>query len=87
MVYPYLIAALVTMLAHHIHNAAEMAPSAAEMRIYKQLLADLDTMVLAGDNPDLEAKRNFCKCLLSTLEARHSACAIGGNPGCITVTS
>jgi len=87
MVYPYLIAALVTMLAHHIHNAAEKAPSAAEMRIYKQLLADLDTMVLAGENPDLEAKRNFCKCLLSTLEARHSACALGGVSGCIAVTS
>ena len=87
MVYPYLIAALVTMLAHHIQNPAGMALSAAEMRIYKQLLADLDTMVLAGDNPDLEAKRNLCKCLLSTLEARHSACALGGVSGCIAVTS
>ena len=87
MVYPYLIAAFVTVLAHHIQNAAAMVPSAAEMRIYKQLLADLDTMVLAGENPDLEAKRNFCKCLLSTLEARHSACAIGGVTGCIAVTS
>ena len=87
MVYPYLIAALVTMLAHHIQNPAEMAPSASEMRIYKQLLADLDTMVLAGDNPDLEAKRNLCRCLLSTLEARYSARAVGGVTGCITVTS
>ena len=87
MVYPYLIAALVTILAHHIHHAAETAPSAAEMRIYKQLLADLDTMVLAGDNPDLEGKRNLCKCLLSTLEVRHSAYGMGRASECIAVTS
>jgi len=87
MIYPYLIAALVTMLAHHIHNAAETAPSAAEMRIYKQLLADIDTMVLAGDNPDLEGKRNLCKCLLSTLEVRNGACTMSGVSGCIAVTS
>jgi len=87
MVYPYLVAALVTILAHHIQNSAEKGPPAAEMHIYKQLIADLDTMVLAGDNADLEGKRNLCKCLLSTFEAQHSAYAIGGVPGCIAVTS
>jgi len=87
MVYPYLVAALVTMLAHHIQNSAEMAPSAAEMRIYKQLLADLDAMVLAGDNADLEGKRNLCKCLLSTFEARNGAYTMSGVSECIAVTS
>jgi len=87
MVYPYLVAALVTILAHHIQNSAEKGPPTAEMHIFKQLIADLDAMVLAGDNADLEGKRNLCKCLLSAFEARQNAYAIGGVTGCIAVTS
>jgi hypothetical protein len=87
MVHPFLIAALITVLAHHIQNPAAEDPSPAEVGIYHQLLGDLDIMVSAGDNPDLEKKRNLCRCLLSAFEMRFSTNTIGRVSAIVTVAS
>jgi hypothetical protein len=87
MIHSILIAALVTILAHHIQNPMADAPSPTELRIYQQLVADLDIMVGAGDNPDLADKATFCKRLLSAYEARFRAQTIGGPLRSIAVTS
>jgi hypothetical protein len=87
MIHSILIAALVTILAHHIQNPMADAPSPTELRIYQQLVADLDIMVGAGDNPDLADKATFCKRLLSAYEARFRAQRIGGPLRSIAVTS
>jgi hypothetical protein len=87
MINPFLIAALVTVLAHHIQNPEAGAPSSNEMCIYQQLLADLNIMVQASDNSDLEAKRNFCKSLSTDFEVRYRAHTVNGISGGIVLTS
>ncbi|RYO67526.1 hypothetical protein AA0113_g4627 [Alternaria arborescens] len=87
MIHSILIAALVTILAHHIQNPMADAPSPTELRIYQQLVADLDIIVGAGDNPDLADKATFCKRLLSAYEARFRAQRTGGPLRSIAVTS
>ncbi|KAL1799852.1 hypothetical protein ACET3X_000194 [Alternaria dauci] len=85
--YPMLIAAFVTIIAHHIQNPMAEAPSPIEYRNYQQLVADLDIMVAAGDDPNLAKKTMFCKRLLSAYEARFRA-QLTGAPLCsIAVTS
>jgi hypothetical protein len=87
MVHPFLIAALITVLAHHIQNLAAEDPSPAEVCTYQQLLGDLDIMVETGDNPDLAGKRNLCRSLLSAFEMRFSTNTIGVVSRTVTVTS
>jgi hypothetical protein len=87
MINPFLIAALVTVLAHHIQNPEADAPSSNEMCIYQQLFADLDVMVQASDNSDLEEKRNFCKSLSAGFEVRYRAHTVDGIPGSIVLIS
>ncbi|KAG9192791.1 hypothetical protein G6011_11525 [Alternaria panax] len=87
MIHSILIAAFVTIIAHHIQNQAAEPLSPVEFRIYQRLVADLDIMVAAGDNANLAEKTMFCKRLLSTYEARFRAQTIGGTPRSIAVTS
>jgi hypothetical protein len=86
LIHSILIAAHVTIIAHHIQNPAAAAPSSIEKNIHQQLLADLDTMVHGGDNPILEEKITFCKRLLSTYEAHLRAQTMGEDPPSIAIT-
>ena len=87
MIHPILIAALLTIIAHHMQNPALEPPSPIEFRICQQLIIDLDIMVDAGGNPDFAEKRTLCKRSLSAYEARFRAHTIGGIPRITAVTS
>ncbi|KAH8704496.1 hypothetical protein GQ44DRAFT_732380 [Phaeosphaeriaceae sp. PMI808] len=67
-----LIAALVTVLAHHVNNPEEARPTRDEIRVCNQLIIDLGTMaeqsVDIGD-PDIGQARELCMSLFTALES------------------
>jgi hypothetical protein len=66
-----LIAALVTVLAHYIHNPKEPGPTEDELRIFNDFIADLGILVVESvhvENSDIAEARELCMSLYSKLE-------------------
>ncbi|KAF2852240.1 hypothetical protein T440DRAFT_38175 [Plenodomus tracheiphilus IPT5] len=63
-----IIAALVTVLAHHINNPTEKLPTPKEVQVYSQFLIDLGTMVHNSGNLELLQLRDFGMSLFSKLQ-------------------
>lgn len=70
MLHRVLIAALVTVFAHHLNNPAEPSPTFVVMKEYNQLLADLTTMVQASGNAEFVQLRDLCVRLFSQLQTK-----------------
>jgi hypothetical protein len=69
MMHPILVAALVTIFAHHINNPTEKAPTPVEIQTCLELIIDLGIMIEArGDHTDLTKYRDFCASLFAKLE-------------------
>jgi hypothetical protein len=70
-----IIAALVTIFAHHVNNPAYPPLQAAEMREYNQVLTDIGTMVQNDCHADLAQTQEFCVELFTKL-SRPSNCIL-----------
>jgi hypothetical protein len=69
MMHPILVAALVTVFAHHISNPTEDAPTPVEMQTWVGFIVDLGVMIeTRSDNTDLTQYRDLCARLLARLE-------------------
>jgi hypothetical protein len=69
MMHPILVAALVTVFAHHINNPTKEALTPVEMQTCLELIKDLSIMIEArGDHTDLTRYRDFCAGLFAKLE-------------------
>lgn len=64
-----LIAAFVTVVAYHIHNPNEDAPSSKDMRVLHELVIDVGKLMEKSDNAELVQVRDFCGSLLLRLES------------------
>jgi hypothetical protein len=84
--HPILVAALVTVFAHHISNPTEDAPTPAEMQTYLQLIIDLSSMIKAhGDRTDLTPYRDLCSSLFAKLEVGSRVQNAAGSNGAATL--
>jgi hypothetical protein len=84
--YPILVAALVTVFAHHINNPAEDAPTPVELQTWLQLIIDLGTMIKArGDHTDLTQYRDLCSSLFAKLEVESRVQYALGSNGAATL--
>ncbi|KAI8937365.1 hypothetical protein NX059_006571 [Plenodomus lindquistii] len=63
-----MIAAFVTVLAHHINNPDEQGPTPLDAQIYDNFVDDLGTMVNNSGNTELAQMRDFCACLYSRFQ-------------------
>jgi hypothetical protein len=69
MMHPILVAALVTVFAHHINNPTKDAPTPVEMQTWVEFIVDLGVMIeTRSDNTDLTQYRDLCASLLAKLE-------------------
>lgn len=64
------IAALVTVLAHHINNPAEPPATKDEMRVYNELISDLAILDRKAndENTHIAQARELCMSLILRLE-------------------